>query len=312
VGPHDCSCVETRQTREGTPACRGDDHVCVCNTTLEPNYAAAAAVGVAGLLVAGPIGLAAGVAAGSLSLTPATSSTHACRAATHECSCKGAEGPSNCRATEAAHVCTCDSSPDNCKAQARKHTCRCVETKNPGNCKAKKHACSCKATGYPSLCLAATHDCTCRDHAQTMFGSTASCRSDQHECSCSTGGVKTCRGGTDVTHDCSCNQLCGGIWPSDTCTAACLAPDAAHMCLCAPQAHPYFGYCRSVRGAVPRLAPAPPPPTRAPPPPRAPRAPPRAPPRATRAPRAPRRGRGSRASDPQYVPDSDEDYDDDE
>ena len=88
VGPHDCACVETRQTRDGTPACRGDRHVCVCNTTMEPNgaYAATAAVGVAGLLVAGPIGLAAGVAAGSLSLTPATSSTHACRAATHECS----------------------------------------------------------------------------------------------------------------------------------------------------------------------------------------------------------------------------------
>ena len=33
VGPHDCACVETRQTREGTTACRGDDHVCVCNTT---------------------------------------------------------------------------------------------------------------------------------------------------------------------------------------------------------------------------------------------------------------------------------------
>jgi hypothetical protein len=115
--------------------------------------------------------------------------------------------------------------------------------------------------------------------------------------------LKTCRGGTDVTHDCSCNQLCGGIWPSDTCTAACLAPDAAHVCLCAPQAHPYFGYCRSVRGAVPRLAPAAPP--RAPPPTRAP------PPRATRAPRPQRRSRATRA-DPQYVPDSDEDYDDDE
>jgi hypothetical protein len=263
VGPHECSCVDARQTWDGTVACRGDDHICVCNTYAEGTFVA-------------------------------ISSTGACRAATHECSCKS-WGPSTCRAEDAAHVCTCDSSPH---CRARKHKCRCVEA-GPGNCRATRHACSCKATGWPASCLAATHDCTCR--AQIALGrshGTANCRSDTHDCSCSTGGVKTCRG-VDVTHGCSCKQLSGGWFPSSTCTAACLAPDAAHVCICGEYGHGAYQYCRSVSGAVPRLAPAPPPP-------------PRAPPRATRAPRAPRRSRGSRASDPQYVPDSDEDYDDDE
>ena len=60
---------------------------------------------------------------------------------------------------------------------------------------------------------------------------------DQHECSCSTGGVKTCRG-VDVTHDCSCKQLSGGIWPSSTCTAACLAPRRRARALCGPSGAP--------------------------------------------------------------------------
>ncbi|CAH0370491.1 unnamed protein product [Pelagomonas calceolata] len=268
VGPHECSCVDARQTWDGTVACRGDDHLCVCNTHAESMGAAFSSIG-------------------------------ACRAATHECSCAGM-GPLSCRATDAAHVCTCEASPHNCKAQARKHKCRCVETKNPGICRATRHACSCKETGKPASCLAATHDCTCPNHAGGWGRGTANCRADDHECTCLAGGVKTCRGGDDVVHACTCEALVKGAWlDSRSHTAPCKAPDAAHVCVCGPQAHPYYEYCRSVRGAVPRLAQAPPP--RAPPPPRA-----------TRAPRAPRRGRGSRPSDPQYVPDSDEDYDDDE
>ena len=72
VGPHECSCVDARQTWDGTVACRGDDHVCVCNTHAE-------------------------------SMGAAFSSTGACRAATHECACES-QGPSNCRAEDAVHV----------------------------------------------------------------------------------------------------------------------------------------------------------------------------------------------------------------